>query len=73
MLRVRIHHRGAAELLAQSEFDPGDAVSYYPQDREAGFILLCTAKAGSNLRIRTHMQTEMGAHRKKLGLPGPDA
>jgi ferredoxin len=63
----------AGQLLEPGEFDPSDAVSYYPQDREAGFILLCTAKARSNLRIRTHMQTEMRAHRKKMGLPAPYA
>jgi ferredoxin len=63
----------AGELLEPREFDPSDAVSYYPQDREAGYILLCTAKARSNLRIRTHMQTEMRAHRKKIGLPAPYA
>ena len=63
----------AGKLLEPGEFDPGDAVSYYPQDREAGYILLCTAKAGSNLRIRTHMQTEMRARRKEIGLPAPYA
>lgn len=63
----------AGELLEPGEFDPSDAVSYYPQDREAGYILLCTAKARSNLRIRTHRQTEMRAHRKELGLPAPYA
>jgi ferredoxin len=63
----------AGKLLEPGEFDPSDAVSYYPQDREAGYILLCTAKARSNLRIRTHMQTEMRAHRKKIGLPAPYA
>lgn len=63
----------AGELLEPGEFDPSDAVSYYPQDREAGYILLCTARAQSNLRIRTHRQTEMRAHRKKFGLPAPYA
>jgi len=63
----------AGQLLEPGEFDSSDARSYYPQDREAGFILLCTAKARSNLRIRTHMQTEMRAHRKKLALPAPYA
>jgi ferredoxin len=63
----------SAQLLEPGEFDPSDAVSYYPQDREAGFILLCTAQPRSNLRIRTHMQTEMREHRKKCGLPAPYA
>jgi ferredoxin len=63
----------AGELLAQGEFDPSDAVGYYAQDREAGYILLCTAKVLSDLRIRTHRQTEMREHRKKIGLPAPYA
>ena len=61
------------QLLEPGEFDSSDAVSYYPQDREAGYILLCTAKAHSNLRISTHMQTEMCAHRRKMGVPWPHA
>ena len=63
----------AGKLAEPGEFDPSDAVSYYPQDRAAGYILLCTAKARSNLRIRTHRQTEMRAHRTKIGLPAPYA
>jgi ferredoxin len=63
----------AGELVEPGDFDPSDAVSYYPQDREAGYILLCTAKARSNLRIRTHVRTEMRAHRKETGLPAPYA
>jgi ferredoxin len=63
----------AGQLLEPGEFDSSDARSYYPQDREAGFILLCTAKARSNLRLRTHLQSEMRIHRQKLGLPAPYA
>ena len=63
----------AGKLVEPGEFDPSDAVSYYPQDRAAGYILLCTAKARSNLRIRTHAQTEMRAYRKEMGLPAPYA
>lgn len=63
----------AGQLLEPGEFDSSDARSYYPQDREAGFILLCTAKARSNLRVRTHMQTEMRIHRQMYGLPAPYA
>jgi ferredoxin len=61
----------AGHLLAPGDFDSSDAVSYFPQDREAGFILLCTAKPCGNLRIRTHMYNVMRAHRRKLGLPAP--
>ena len=73
-----ISHQGryltcSGKLVKAGEFDPSDAVSYYPQDREADYILLCTAKARSNPFIRTHMQTEMRANRKKMGLPEPCA
>ncbi len=63
----------AGKLVKTGEFDPSDAVSYYPQDREAGYILLSKAKARSNPFIRTHMQTEMRTDRKKMGLPAPYA
>ena len=67
--KFRIARSCAGELLAPGEFDPSDAVSYYAQDRDAGYILLCTAKARSDLRIRTHVQTEMREQGKKMGLP----
>jgi ferredoxin len=61
----------AGRLENKDEVDQSDSVSYYPQDREAGFVLLCTAKPRSALRIRTHQQTEMRAHRLQQGLPAP--
>ncbi|MFY9754214.1 MAG: 2Fe-2S iron-sulfur cluster-binding protein [Candidatus Acidiferrales bacterium] len=61
----------AGKLIGPGAFDPNDAVAYFPQDREAGFILLCTARPRSNLTIRTHMQDEMRAHRMACGLPAP--
>ncbi|MFZ0579948.1 MAG: 2Fe-2S iron-sulfur cluster-binding protein [Candidatus Acidiferrales bacterium] len=61
----------AGRLEASGEVDQSDSVSYYPQDREAGFVLLCTAKPRSPLKIRTHQQTEMRAHRQQQGLPAP--
>jgi ferredoxin len=61
----------AGKLRVSGEFDPSDAVGYFPQDCEAGFILLCTARPRSNLRIRTHMQAAMRAHRLRCGLPAP--
>jgi ferredoxin len=61
----------SAQLLAPGEFDQSDSVSYFPQDRAAGFILPCTARPLSNLRIRTHLQNEMREYRKKCGLPAP--
>jgi ferredoxin len=61
----------AGRLENGGEFDQSDSVSYYPQDREAGFVLLCTAKPRSPLRIHTHQQTEMRQHRLEQGLPAP--
>jgi ferredoxin len=51
--------------------DQSDSVSYFPEDREAGFVLLCTGKPRSNLRIRTHQQHKMREHRRQKGLLAP--
>ena len=76
MILPALCHQGrcltcAARLENNGEVDQSDSVSYYPQDREAGFVLLCTAEPRSDLRIRTHQQTEMRAHRVQQGLPAP--
>jgi ferredoxin len=63
----------AGQLVKPGEFDPGDAETYFQQDREAGFVLLCTAKPRSDLHIRTHVEYEMRMHRVKHGLPAPYA
>ena len=44
----------AARLLAPGQFDASRAVRYYPEDRAAGFLLLCTTRPRSPLRILTH-------------------
>lgn len=61
----------AGHLESPGEVDQSDSVSYYPQDQQAGFILLCTGKPRSALRIRTHQQAEMRQHRLEQGLPAP--
>jgi ferredoxin len=61
----------AARIDGAGRWDESDAISYYPADRNAGFILPCTAKARSNLRLRTHQQNAMRQFRKKNGLPAP--
>jgi ferredoxin len=61
----------AGQLDGGGEFDQSDSDMYFPADREAGFILLCTARAHSDLRIRTHRQREMRLHRRGRGLPAP--
>ncbi len=62
----------AGRLLA-GEVDQTSAVSYLPEDKEAGFILLCTARPMSDVRVRTHEQWLMREHRLQLGLPAPYA
>jgi ferredoxin len=61
----------AGRLLDGGEVDQSDSVSYYPQDREAGFVLLCTGKPRAPLRILTHQQNEMRKHRRGKYLPAP--
>ena len=61
----------AARLDRPGNFDQSDSVSYFPEDREARFILPCTAKARSPLRIRTHQAEEMRRFRRSQGLPSP--
>jgi ferredoxin len=51
--------------------DQSDSLAYFPEDREAGFVLLCTGKPLSNLRIRTHQAKQMREHRKQHKLLAP--
>ncbi len=60
-----------ASRLLKGEVDQSEAIRYYPQDREAGFVLICTAKPRSDLRIKTHQKKEMQNHRREQGLPYP--
>lgn len=61
----------AGVLIGGGDFDISDADMYFPEDRGAGFILLCTAKPRSDLRIGTHQQLQMREHRRNLKLPAP--
>jgi ferredoxin len=61
----------AGRLEGEGEVDQSDSLLYFPEDREAGFVLLCTARPRSVLRIRTHQQAQMREHRKAKGLPAP--
>jgi ferredoxin len=47
--------------------------SYFPEDQAAGFILLCRAMPRSELRILSHQEWEMRAHRLAHKLPAPYA
>jgi ferredoxin len=62
-----------AGKLLEGEVDQSDAEQYFPQDQEAGFILLCRARPLANLRILTHQEWEMRRRRRELGLPAPYA
>jgi ferredoxin len=61
----------AARLLEPGDFDNSAARRYFPQDREAGFILPCTARPRSPLRLLTHQADAMRHYRQTLGLPAP--
>ncbi|MGH9404551.1 MAG: 2Fe-2S iron-sulfur cluster-binding protein [Terriglobia bacterium] len=61
----------AGRVEGEGDFDQSDSDAYFASDRDAGFILLCTAKARSDLRIRTHCQHEMRKYRRHLRLPAP--
>ncbi len=60
-----------AGRVLEGDFDPSDALRYYKQDKEQGFILLCTAKPRGLLRVLTHQKEAMQAHRLRRGLPTP--
>lgn len=60
-----------AGKLQSGTVDQSDSVRYFPEDRSAGYVLLCTAKPRSPLRIVTHQKAECQAHRAALGLPVP--
>ncbi len=70
-----ICHQGrcltCAGRLLSGKIDQTAANSYFSEDREAGFVLLCTAKPRSDVRVRTHEQLQMRQHRARLGLPAP--
>lgn len=59
----------AARLLTPGDYDQSAARRYFPQDRAAGFVLICTARPRSDLRLLTHQAEAMRQHRRALGLP----
>lgn len=72
-----ICHQGrcltCAGRLVSGSVDQSQADAYFPADSEAGFVLLCTAKPRSKLRILTHQEWRMREHRRANGLPAPYA
>lgn len=61
----------AARLVNGGEVDQSDSVSYFSEDRAAGFVLPCTGKARSDLTLRTHQAGEMRTFRRAHNLPSP--
>lgn len=61
----------AGKLLEPGEVDQSDSSTYFPLDREAGFVLLCTGRPRSGLKILTHQESQMREHRLRHGLPAP--
>jgi ferredoxin len=72
-----ICHQGrcltCAGLLLEGAVDHDHPDSYFAEDEVAGYLLLCRAVPRSNLRIRTHQEWQMRAHRIAHSLPAPYA
>jgi ferredoxin len=60
-----------AGKVLSGQVDQSEARRVYPEDEAAGFVLLCSAYARSDLRILTHQKEELRAMRKAHGLPAP--
>jgi ferredoxin len=60
-----------AGKILEGRVDQSEARRFYPQDKDAGFVLLCSAYPRSDLRILTHQKEAMRAHRRAHGLPAP--
>lgn len=61
----------AGRVEGTGAWDQSASRRYFAEDRAAGFILLCTARPLSDLRIRTHQREALRDHRLALGLPTP--
>jgi ferredoxin len=61
----------AGRVVGGGEFDQRDSREFYAADRQNGFVLPCTARACSDLVIRTHQATELRKFRLRKGLPSP--
>lgn len=60
----------AARLLA-GQVDQSEARRLFPEDVAAGFVLICSAYARSDVRLLTNQREAMKAHRLQTGLPVP--
>ena len=60
-----------AGRLLEGRVDQSEALRVFQQDEAAGFVLLCSAFARSDLRILTHQKEQHREYRRTLGLPAP--
>ena len=60
-----------AGRLLEGEVDHALALRYYEADREAGYVLLCTARPRTDCVILTHQKSNMAEWRDTHRLPAP--
>ena len=60
-----------AARLQAGEVDQVDAVRHFPQDREGGVVLLCSAKPRCPLWLIIHQKASCQQNHRRLGLPTP--
>jgi ferredoxin len=70
-----ICHQGrcltCAARLFSGVVDQSLARSYFSQDEKEGFVLPCTGRPRSDLRLRTHQEEPMREFRLRMDLPAP--
>lgn len=70
-----ICHQGrcltCAARIVEGDVDQSASSSYFPEDRAAGFALLCTGRPLTDAILETDQQWEMRRHRTAAGLPAP--
>ncbi len=70
-----ICHQGrcltCAGLLLEGAVEHDHPDTYFPEDEAAHYILICCAMPRSDVRIRSHQESEMRKHRIAAGLPAP--
>jgi ferredoxin len=60
-----------AGKILEGQVDQSASRRYLPADAAAGFVLLCTARPRSDVRVQTHQKDAMRAFRHQHGLPAP--
>ena len=60
-----------AGRLLSGKVDQSASFRFYEKDAEEKFVLLCTARPLSDVRIETHQKAAMRAHRFDNKLPVP--